>query len=105
MKTGTNKVIAIAVQSCAKSELSKHQFRRKGLAGCGINLLARVGAVFDIDFWIFNDGSPPLSAKAVRSVVVAEPCPSADARNLCKGSLPFNGYINPMSACTLSRDT
>ena len=68
---------------CSADLLRRHTLAAKGLAGCGINTLAPPGAVFYIDYWVWDDSRPPLNATARRTLVITEPCPEPAAPNFC----------------------
>lgn len=68
---------------CSPIELRRHLFSVKGLQGCGIDTMATEGAQFDVNFWVWDSGTPVLNATASRLLVVTKPCPDASSPHFC----------------------
>ncbi|KAG2436559.1 hypothetical protein HYH02_011496 [Chlamydomonas schloesseri] len=82
---------------CSADLLRRHTLAAKGLAGCGINTLAPPGAVFYVDFWVWDDGRPPRNATARRTIVITEPCPEPAAPNFCSDGA--GGFLCSPAPC------
>ena len=79
---------------CSAKELRSHLFSVKGLKGCGIDTLAAEGTHYEIDFWVWDSGSPVLNATVTRTLVLTKPCTSASAPYACSdanGNLSCSG--------------
>ncbi|KXZ41637.1 hypothetical protein GPECTOR_350g101 [Gonium pectorale] len=83
---------------CSADLLRRHTLAAKGLAGCNLNTLAPPGAVFYLDFWVWDDARPPANATARRTVVITEPCPEATLPFFCPDNA--GGYLCSPSPCT-----
>lgn len=59
---------------CSADVLARHTLAAKGLAGCNINPLAPPGAVFHVDFWVWDDSRPAFNASARRTITITDPC-------------------------------
>lgn len=86
----TSKVLAcppaecLLPAGCSPALLHAHRFAVHGLRGCSIDTLAQEGTQFNITFWVFDSGSPPLNASVVRTLTLASPCPGSEAPHLCE---------------------
>ncbi|GLC66107.1 hypothetical protein PLESTF_000385600 [Pleodorina starrii] len=82
---------------CSSDLLRRHTLAAKGLAGCGLNTLAPPGAVFHIDFWVWDDARPPYNATVRRTIVITDPCTDEAAPHFCYDGA--GGFLCSPSPC------
>ncbi|GIM03190.1 hypothetical protein Vretimale_7995 [Volvox reticuliferus] len=83
---------------CSSDLLRRHTLAAKGLAGCRLNTLAPPGAVFYINFWVWDDGRPPNNATVRRTIIITDPCTDMAASYFCSDGA--GGYFCSPSPCT-----
>ncbi|GIL51198.1 hypothetical protein Vafri_7273 [Volvox africanus] len=85
-------------RGCSSDLLRRHTLAAKGLAGCRLNTLAPPGAVFYIDFWVWDDGRPPNNATVRRTIIITDPCTdNKSAPYFCSDGA--GGYLCSPSPC------
>ena len=77
-------MLACPPASCLPQGCPGHEFRKKGIQGCGIDTSAPVGSVFTLKFVVLDRWLPPSMATIERVVTIRGPCP-ADA-HFCNGA-------------------
>ncbi|GLC36884.1 hypothetical protein PLESTM_000514400 [Pleodorina starrii] len=82
---------------CSSDLLRRHTLAAKGLAGCGLNTLAPVGAIFNIDFWVWDYARPPSNATVRRTIVITDPCTDEAAPHFCSNGA--GGFLCSPSPC------
>lgn len=87
-----------APPGCTSNVLRGHLLKAKGLAGCGLNVLAPPGAVFTISFWVWDDARPAGNATASRTVVITERCTDPRLPHFCSDGT--GGYLCSPSPCS-----
>ncbi|EFJ49748.1 hypothetical protein VOLCADRAFT_89514 [Volvox carteri f. nagariensis] len=85
---------------CSSDLLRRHTLASKGLAGCGINTLAPPGAVFNVNFWVWDNARPPNNATVRRTIVIVDPCTDKSAPYFCSDG--SGGYLCSPLPCTAS---
>ncbi|GLI62029.1 hypothetical protein VaNZ11_004606, partial [Volvox africanus] len=95
------RTISGSSRGCSSDLLRRHTLAAKGLAGCRLNTLAPPGAVFYIDFWVWDDGRPPNNATVRRTIIITDPC-TDDKSTPYFCSDGAGGYLCSPSPCTVT---
>ena len=74
-------MLACAPASCLNTGCPGYEFNALGTAACGVDGTAELGTIFLINFTVFDNSIPPLSATITRAVTIVSPC--ADDEFLC----------------------
>ncbi|KAK9804848.1 hypothetical protein WJX72_008548 [[Myrmecia] bisecta] len=82
----TAQVLSCPPAACLAQGCPGHEFRVKGLQGCGLDKMASIGQSIPITFMVFDTGVPPLNASMTRTVTIAPPCASGQSFCLKTGS-------------------
>jgi hypothetical protein len=77
-------VLACPPASCLPRGCPGHEFRKKGIQGCGIDTSAPVGSVFSLTFVVLDRWLPPAMATTERVITIRGPCPAA--AHFCNGA-------------------
>eukprot|EP00892_Ulva_mutabilis_P005686 jgi/Ulvmu1/348/UM001_0353.1 len=86
----TDSVLACPPDECLLFGCPGHEFRKKGLQGCGVDTVnGTVGSKFELTFVVFDRDQPPANASLQQSIIVTSPC--ASSQTYCPDKAPLCG--------------